>query len=255
MRVIIFEDEIPAYKKLEHYIKTFYPNFEIIAWGRSIEEGIEILKAHTDIDLIFSDIELLDGPSFKIFESLTVNTPIVFCTAFDQYLYKAFQSNGIAYVLKPYTEEQFDQAVKKYLQLFEKNEHKGLNNQLIQEFKSLLNGDKQEYKIRFSIKKKNGIKLLKTEDIKFLKANGDFCMAYDIKNQSNVINQSLSSIEVRLDPKQFFRINRSELINVDFIENVESGFKNKLIITIKNSDTKLQTSASKTPDFRTWLDS
>ena len=134
INVIIIEDELPAYKKLETYTAAHIPDSKVIGWARSVEEAKDLIDQTNNIDLIISDIELLDGNSFEIFEEVKVNCPIIFCTAFDKYLFKAFQTNGIAYILKPYTEESFKEAIGKYINLFNTSS----DNKNIESVKSLI---------------------------------------------------------------------------------------------------------------------
>lgn len=254
MKILVLEDEIPAYEKLLGFITSEIPNANVIGWARSIQEAKILLGRDQQPDLIFSDIELLDGVSFEVYETVEVRCPIIFCTGFDQYVLKAFRTNGIAYLLKPYTIENFREAYQKYQTLFNKKEEQPLKAQLISDLKHILHSDKKSYKQRFVVKKKEGIKLVETKDVACFEANGDFCIALDQKGQKNVINHTLSDIEEKVDPTQFFRINRSQMINIDFVEKIEPHFKNKLAISMTFSKEVLLTSPSKTPIFRKWLD-
>ena len=253
MKILILEDEIPAYEKLLSYLEKVWPDANIVAWGRSIVEAKHFLAKHQDLDLIFSDIELLDGVSFNAFEDVKIKCPIIFCTAYDQYLFKAFQTNGIAYLIKPYDRENFNEAIKKYQSLF-KTPKAAISQNVILDLKEMLQEGKKSYKKRFSIKKKGGIKLLGTDDIAYFEANGDFCFAYDAKNEKHVVNYPLGDIANKVDPKKFFRINRSEMINIEFIDKIESHFKNKLLIKLVNMNQDLYTSSSKTKEFRIWVE-
>jgi len=188
MKILILEDEIPAYQKLLSFVQFEIPNHQLIGWARSIEEAKLLLNGGQTPDLILSDIELLDGNSFEVFENNEIHCPIIFCTAFDKYVLKAFQSNGIAYLLKPYTLKNFQEAFHKYTTLFAKNEPQNIDNQVFQELKNILKQDKKAYKQRFTIKRKGGIKLIKTKDIAYFEANGDFCQGIDTKGQKHVIN-------------------------------------------------------------------
>lgn len=254
MNILILEDEIPAYEKLLNFITTEIPSAQIVGWARSNVEAKVLLKTKSPIDLIFSDIELLDGTSFETFEAIRVDCPIIFCTGFDQYVLKAFQTNGIAYLLKPYTLENFEEAYTKYQRLFAKPISSNLSPDVLNELKQVLQADKKAYQRRFTSKKKDGIKLLETKAIICFEANGDFCLASDSKGSKHVINHSLSEIEDKVDPSFFFRINRSQLINIDFIEKIDAHFKNKLSITMRQLSGSFLTSSAKTSDFRKWLE-
>lgn len=250
MKILILEDEIPAYEKLLNFITAEIPDAQIVGWARSNVEAKSLLQTKVTIDLIFSDIELLDGTSFETFEAIKVDCPIIFCTGFDQYVLKAFQTNGIAYLLKPYTLDNFQEAYTKYQRLFAKS----IPPDVLNELKQVLQADKKAYQRRFTSKKKDGIKLLETQAIICFEANGDFCLASDLKGSKHVINYSLSEIENKVDPNQFFRINRSQLINIDFIEKIDTHFKNKLSITMRQLSGSFLTSSAKTSDFRKWLE-
>lgn len=254
MNILILEDEIPAYQKLISFIHAEISEGKIMGWARSIEEATTFLDQDLKPDLIFSDIELLDGISFDLFEKVKVECPIIFCTGFDQYVLQAFKTNGIAYLLKPYSIENFREAYKKYKILFAKHPAQSIDNQLLKELQSILHSDKKFYKQRFTVKKKDGIKLIDTKDIGCFEANGDFCMAIDFAEKKHALNYTLSNVEEKIDPAKFFRINRSEIINLDFIEKVEPYFKNKLAIKMTYSKDIIYTSSTKTPSFRKWLE-
>jgi DNA-binding LytR/AlgR family response regulator len=252
MKVLIFEDEIPAYDKLISFIEKHLQDAEIKGWGRSINEAKRLLQKYDDVQLIFSDIELLDGSSLNIYEDISINCPIIFCTAFDQYVLQAFQTNGIAYLLKPYDDDKFKEAIEKYKTLFSGESKSNISSALIKDINAVK--ESQVYKQRFTVKKKGGIKLITTSSIVSFKASGDFSFAIDNKNEKHIINYSLGDIESKLDPGKFFRINRSEIINIEFIEKIEPYFKNRLSIKMQGSQESINTSTAKTPDFRNWID-
>jgi len=252
MKVLLIEDEQIAGEKLKSYIKKYISQDATISWVRSISEVEDHLTSDRKYDLIFSDIELLDGNVFTIYDKIEIKCPIVFCTAYDQFVLKAFKTNGIAYLLKPYDEDQFLDAWKKYQVLFDKKEI-GVSKDIIDELKLLVGSGKTEYKSRFTIKKVNGVFLLSVDDIIYFQSQGDFILAIDNKKNKHVINLTMSKLASCLDPKQFFQINRSEIINVEFIEKFESHFKNKLCISLLGVRENLYTSSSRSPEFRTWL--
>lgn len=253
MNILILEDEIPAYQKLQKCLDTFFDEKTSISWGRSIAEGSELLKA-TNYDFILSDIQLLDGLSFDLFDKINPNCPIIFCSAHDDYLFKAFHTNGIAYILKPYSQNDFNKALEKYQSLFKQGNYDTLSSKTLKALKNALQEENTNFKERFVIKKSTGIQLLNATDIALISASGDFCLVIDKDGKRHTISQNLGSIHQQLNPKKFFKINRSEIINIDFIEKIESHFKNRLLISIKNYKEKVMTSTSKTADFRKWLE-
>jgi len=114
MKVLIIEDEIPAAENLKEALLQVQPGIQIIAQLTSVAESITWLKQHSLPDIIFMDIQLSDGLSFAILETCTVDCPIVFITAYDQYLLKAFDFNSIDYLLKPINMVKLQNTIKKY---------------------------------------------------------------------------------------------------------------------------------------------
>ena len=235
------------------YLNKALPDSTVLGWGRSTIEVEHFLNKYPDVDLVFSDIKLMDGLSFEVFERIEVKCPIIFCTAYDEFLFQAFQTNGIAYLLKPYTEENFNDALGKYKSLFG-TKQKVIDKNVISELKNILQEEHKSYKQRFSIKKKTGIKLLSADKIVLFEASGDFSFAYDKDGEKHIVNYSIGDIENRVDPSIFFRINRSEIISIDYIEKIEPYFKNRLAIKIDAIKNIRHTSSGKTKDFRKWLD-
>ncbi len=253
MKILILEDEIPAYQKLTKCLDTFFDVKISQDWARSILDGKQLLTKNT-YDFILSDIQLLDGLSFDLFNKIKIEAPIIFCSAHDEYLFEAFHTNGIAYILKPYSQDDFNKAILKYQSLFQKGDYTTLDNNTINALKTALQQEYNTYKKRFVIKKTSGIQLLNATDIALITASGDFCLVMDKEGKRHTISQNLGAIFQQLNPKKFFKINRSEIINIDFIENIEPHFKNRLLISIKNYKEKVMTSSATTAEFRKWLE-
>lgn len=253
MNILILEDEIPAYQKLVNYLTSSFGENFTHDIARSNADGKELLLKNK-YDFILSDIQLLDGISFDLFDEVTIDCPIIFCSAHDEYLFKAFNTNGIAYILKPYSKSDFNKAIEKYQALFNQGTYNQLNSDTLSNLKSALQEENTSYKKRFVIKKAKGIQLLNVTEISLIEASGDFCIATDDSGKRHTISQTLSSIFQQLNPNKFFKINRSEIISIDYIENIESHFKNRLLITLKGVKEKPMTSSSTTSDFRKWLE-
>ncbi|MFH6602809.1 LytR/AlgR family response regulator transcription factor [Maribacter algicola] len=250
MNVLILEDETPAHKKLVSYLSDFFDESFTMDSSRTVKEGTALLKRNA-YDLILSDIKLLDGSSFEVFEKAETATPIIFCTAYDEHLLQAFQTNGIAYILKPYLKEDFDKALKKFLDLFEP---KTLEKDIFKKLNNVLEHRNENYKKRFAIKKREGIKLLNTTDISLIQANGDFCKVIGSDGQLHSITQNIGSVIKELNPKHFYKINRSQIVNIGHIENIESYAKNRLALKIRGFEEHAITSSSITKGFRNWLE-
>lgn len=252
-QVLILEDEELAANKMKAHLQRFYEEAVEITWVQSVGEGIRYLQENSP-DLILSDIELLDGRAFIIYEHIEIKSPIIFTTAYDQYLLDAFRTNGIAYLLKPIDEQDLYAALNKYETLFQQQDNFGLQAGVLEQLKTALDRSTQSYKRRFTIKKAKGIVLLKTEDISHFQADNNIVFAFDRKGKKHIVNHKMSELEELLDPSVFFRLNRSEIVHVDFIEKIESYFNNRLAVFVPGAQNPMITSSAKTATFRKWIE-
>src|SRR5580698_7033111 len=128
MKVLIIEDEKPAYENLVEELLQTDENIQSISACSSVDESIKWLTENQQPDLILMDIQLSDGLSFNIFKSCVITCPIVFTTAYDKYLTQAFDYNSIDYLLKPINLDKLRNAIRKYknLQSYFVNNHSAL---------------------------------------------------------------------------------------------------------------------------------
>ena len=113
MRALIIEDETAAARNLEAVLREVAPGVEILATLESVAESVEWLQSNPQPDLLFMDIHLADGDSFRIFESVEITAPVIFTTAYDRYALEAFKVNSIDYLLKPINTEDVRRALEK----------------------------------------------------------------------------------------------------------------------------------------------
>ena len=253
IRILIIEDESPARKKLKNYLDRSGESIEIVKEIETVKESIEYLSSGPDIDLIFSDIELRDGNVFEAYNKLTVNTPIIFATAYDQFWMNAFETNGIEYLLKPYSFDRFEKAWNKYKAL--KNKLTENQNDIFKKLDSYYQSKvevKPVYKDFIPVKSKGDIYFLKTADITHVIADYGVIFAYDSANKRQTLNQaSLKEVQELLNPDNFFKINRSELVNRNYINKINRYTKNTVAIYI--NEHVLKTSQNSTADFNRWM--
>lgn len=250
MRVVIIEDEPPASGKLKEFIERYDREIQIVASLESIKDSLAWFSENRAPDLVFSDIELLDGNVFNLFESGKVSCPIIFTTAYDRFWLQAFERNGIAYLLKPFAFEKFTAAMRKFETL--KQNFAFAQKDFWHEVQISFNQPK--YKERFVIKVRDGIRLLETGRIVFIKTQNETPFAFDEKGNKFPLRESLTELEQILDPKTFFRLNRSEIVNLHFIERLEPDFHDRLVVRLRNSKACLVSSAKRTPQLRKWLE-
>lgn len=252
--ILIVEDETPAFQKLIGLLEEIIDHAFDYTWVKSNQEARNQIKSYENYDLIIADIQLRDGTSFDFFSEITISCPIIFCTAYNDYLLDAFNTNGIAYILKPYTKEQLQQAIDKYQKLFTKNTSPTINKDILTTLEAALQQN-PNYKTRFVIKKQNkSIHLLQTDVITIIEAEGDFSKLYTGTSKFFVYSENIGSIIEKLDPKHFFRINRSLIVNLSGIEKIDPYFKNRLALKVKGYPDQVITSSNITSEFRKWLE-
>ena len=257
MRIFLLEDEDLAAARLTDFVRRYAPAAQVSGWEKTAQAGLDWLQNNPAPDLIFSDIELLDGNVFRLWEQFTPACPVIFTTAYDQFLLRAFQTNGIAYLLKPYDYEQFSEAMQKYERLAAPRAAEPLallSPDLVEELKRSLQPAFRQYRQRFAVKKTSGIYLLQTADVAFFQAEEKLVFAYTADCKRHTLTQTLSDLEADLDPRQFFRLNRADLIHLPFVERLESYGKDRLAVHLRGSAQPLISSAAKTAELRVWLE-
>lgn len=250
MKVVIIEDEPPARDKLAKFIARYDRRIEILAELESVRETLRFFDENAAPDLVFADIELLDGNVFEVFENLQMNCPVIFTTAYDQFLLPAFERSGIAYLLKPFDFQKFAAALRKFETL--RDNFVSAQTEFWREIQENLRPEK--YKERFVVKLRDGIRLLETRQIAFIRMQDETPFAFDAAGRKFPLGDTLTGLEKSLNPKTFFRINRSEIVNLDFIENLKPDFHDRLEIGLRNLKIKLVSSAGRTPELRRWLE-
>ncbi len=114
MRVVIIEDEAPAFRRLQKVLEEIDNSIQIVEVIDSVAESVKWIRNHDLPDLFFMDIQLSDGISFEIFDQVKVSKPVIFTTAFDEYMLRAFKVNSIDYLLKPIKKEDLQQSLTKF---------------------------------------------------------------------------------------------------------------------------------------------
>jgi two-component system response regulator LytT len=267
MNILILEDEELAARQTIQFLTKARMITEDPPVLRSVEKGLVWLQTHPMPDLIFSDIELLDGNVFSLYERFQVTCPIIFTTAYDQFLLSAFRGNGIAYLLKPFDYEQFQQALAKYHFLqatFSVPDAAptealpttpGLSAEVLHNLTQALQKSTQpQYKQRFSVRMRNSLYILNVDDIAYVQSDEGVTFAVDGAGARYPLQGTLTEVERQLNPARFGRMSRSEIVSIAFVERVEPYFNNRLAVKLRTSNVTLVTSAAQTAEFRRWLE-
>ena len=252
MKVLIIEDEAPAVRKLRGLLNNQDVDIEVLADIDTVEEAVEWLSNNPSPDVIFSDIQLADGVSFEIYSKITPKCPIIFTTAYDEYALKAFELNSLDYLLKPYTEEQFNRA-------FQKIKTTSPNANEVDKIKSVLaqlNIKSNQYKERFLVSKAGVLLPIKVEDVAYFYTEDKTINLVTKTKERYFISSSLDELEVILNPSNFYRVNRQYIVNANAIVKIENFFNGKLVIQLHpTAPHEVVVSRARATSFKNWMDS
>ncbi|WP_282629540.1 LytR/AlgR family response regulator transcription factor [Empedobacter sedimenti] len=248
MKIILIEDEKPAARLLKRRVEKL--GYEIAEMLHSVEESVAWLKTNPQPDLIFLDIQLSDGLSFEIFNQVDVSSAIIFTTAYDEYVLKAFKLNSVDYLLKPVDEEELKFALEKF-----QKQHQPKSSLDLLEIKKLFTNQSESYKERFSVKIGTSIKSIESDNIECFFSENKASYIHTKENKNYLIDFSLDKIEELMDPKKFFRINRSQIIRIDSIKEITiySNSRLKIVLNTYNEQDMI-VSREKVTDFKNWLE-
>jgi two-component system response regulator LytT len=252
MRVIIIEDEAKTAKELKSMLQNLDDEISVEAILPSVSSAITWLRENPVPELIFSDIQLGDGLSFEVFREVKTDSPVIFCTAFDEYAIRAFESNSIDYLLKPIEEDVLKRSLEKYLRF---KEHLVGNTQYASNLNNVLVQMDVAYKQNILVHYREKIIPVRVTDIQFIYASDGVVYLYDSHEKNYPVQYTIEQLEAMLNPQQFFRANRQFIINRDAIQNIEHYFNRKLFVATKTvSPEKIIVSKIKAQPFLKWVE-
>lgn len=224
MKVLIIEDELSESQLFKEQLLSLRPDIQVVAQITSIKQAVAFLSENTDVDIIFSDIHIDDGLSFSIFEKVDTDAMIVFTTAYDKYALKAFEYNGIDYLLKPIDSKSLERAIVKCERYVKDYSFRNIN-EISSDF---ARGEEIRYRKRLFLDRGKDIIIAKVSDICFIYTEKGDTRIYLNDGTWGAADASLLELEKSLDPDFFKRINRQCIINVDCIagltHNLSRGF-------------------------------
>jgi DNA-binding LytR/AlgR family response regulator len=250
MKILIVENEMPAADKIIRLLKKLDKSLTITGVVETVEEAINRLQGEPLPDLILMDIQLDDGLCFEIFETIKIDTPVIFTTAYDEYTLRAFKVNSIDYLLKPIEEEALKTALAKFKKLYaDKSPFKT-------DFRQLLNEFRNQYKSRFLIRIGDKFKSIPVKEISYFHICEKNVFLKDFHDIDYGIDYSLEQLQTNLDPRKFFRINRDCIVNIETVTVMHSYSSSRLQLTIKNAEKSelFVVSRDKVGSFKKWID-
>lgn len=250
-KVLIIEDESAALRNLREVMSETGWDFVIAGETDSIADSVAWLRSHPMPDVVFMDIHLADGSAFEIFRHTTIDCPIIFTTAYDEYALKAFDVNGIAYLLKPISADALRKALDKLERL-----GMGCRRQMpaLEDIMRALRNDRRG-KSHFLIPA-GGDRLipLSAESIMYFCIRDGAVRAVDSDLKEYTFQQSLDELSEVLDPREFFRANRQYIIAKKAVRDISLWFNGRLIVNMKiRMPERIIISKARASEFKEWF--
>ncbi len=230
IRALIVDDEPLAREGLEEFLAA-EPDIEVIGEAGSGGEAIARIEQLRP-DLLLLDIQMPDGGGFDVLRGLgpaRLPPAVVFVTAHDRHALEAFEAHALDYLLKPVEQSRFREAlerVRAQLQ-YRSSRESGLAS-LVEELRQ----DKPSYRSRLLVKSAGKITFLKTHEIDWIEATGNYAKLHTGTGRHHIIRSSMTALEERLDPEQFARIHRSTIVNLDRVKEIQPWFKGESVVLL-----------------------
>jgi two-component system LytT family response regulator len=235
LQTLIIEDEELARNLLRSYLKD-HPDIDVIG---ECENGFDGVKAINEKkpDLVFLDIQMPKITGFEMIELLDFKPQIIFTTAYDQYALKAFELNAIDYLLKPFSKDRMLAAIDKVKHRIVTEEN---NAEKLEELSNFRPGE--TFIDRVVVKDRHKIHIITVDKIRYIESLDDYVMIYTTDGR-HMKQKTMKYFEENLDPKNFIRIHRSFIVQVDNIAEIQQYEKESYIVILKDTaKTKLKVS-------------
>ena len=225
LRVVIVDDEPLARAVVREFIAA-HPGVDVVA---ECANGFEAVKAVSELapDLVFLDVQMPKLSGFEVLELIGRTVPVIFTTAYDQYALRAFEVHAVDYLLKPFSEQRFAEALSRA--------RTRLASQEVMPVEALVSDarPRQGPLERVLIRDGSHVHVLPVEKIDYVEAQDDY-VSFRSDGKSYLKDQTLGATEGLLDPARFVRIHRSYLLNIDRIARVELYAKDSRIAILRD---------------------
>lgn len=227
--ILIIEDELPARELLKHFL-TGNNSVELLGECPDGFCGLKMIK-ELKPDLLLLDIQMPKLTGFELLEVLEEKPEIIFTTAYDHYAIKAFDMNAIDYLLKPFSQERFNEALDKAITRIRKGNTKDFS---IEKINESLPEEEREIS-RIVVRKGNAIKFIPVTSIDYILAEDDYVMIWHAEGKA-LKQQTMKFYENNLPEEEFARIHRSAIVRISNIERIEPYGKDTYRAVLKNGN-------------------
>lgn len=249
MKIILVEDEKYTADLIVRLAHQYDPEIEIVKVFSNVSDSVKwFILPPVSVDLILMDVQLSDGISFDIFEQATIETPVIFITAFNEYALKAFKVNSIDYLLKPIDYNDLEKAFDKYFKMKSSLAVTGS-----QHYGKIFSEGIKPYKSRFLVKFGDYYKFIKTSSVASFSYSEGVVSAWLFTGNQQVIDETLDELERLLDPGKFYRLNRKVIVSVEAISSIQNYFNRRLAVRILPDERQEIVSRERVAGFKEWM--
>ena len=226
----IVDDEPLARERIRTLLEV-EPDIEVLAECASGPEAVEALRERPT-DLLFLDVQMPEMDGFQVLRELAPPLPVViFVTAFDEHAVKAFEAQALDYVLKPFKVARFKSAVARAREQCARRQPEEATRRLLAMLEQ--QGARTEYLTRVVVRDRNKVRFVKTADIDWIEASGNYVVVHAGK-ENHVVRETLATFEAQLSPREFVRVSRSAIVNLDRVQHFEPTFNNEHVIVLSS---------------------
>jgi two-component system LytT family response regulator len=218
MRILVVDDEAPARERLKRLLDGI-EGVELIGEAEDGPQAVGLIEREQP-DLVLLDIQMPGLDGFGVIEALEEPPPIVFVTAYDEYAIRAFEINALDYLLKPFSRERLEQAVRRAQE--ELAEEHNLSARFAPLLESLV--AQGRYLTRLAVRDGNRIRVLDANEVDWIGVEDEQTFVHS-ESKAYPIRRTLADLEARLDPARFFRAHRSAIVNLDQVKEIVPWFK------------------------------
>lgn len=248
LNILIIEDELPNAARLRKLLLQIDEQVEIVGELQTVQSSIDWLKAHEHPDIICMDIKLTDGLSFEIFDHVQIRSHVIFITAYDEYALKAFEVNGIDYLLKPLDEAQLRKSINRIKGLVKQRDTPGL----LEVIRKMQHRE-IVYRSRFLVSYRDLLIPVMVENIAYFFSENKLVYLVTRQAERYVVDHTLEELEQELDPRDFFRATRQYIVSAGAIQKIHQVFNGKLKLDLVPPAGEVIVSREKSSALRKWL--
>jgi two-component system LytT family response regulator len=232
MKALVIDDERLARKELIKLLNEF-ATLNVVGEAANADEAIELIEQHNP-DLLFLDIQMPGKTGFELLEMLDNVPQVIFTTAYDEYALKAFEVNALDYLLKPIDPNRLKESIDKLAKLEVKTDSSEIRQLGLQDQVFVKDGDRCWF--------------VKLENVRYFESDGNYIKVF-FDNVRPMIHKSLNALDEKLSDRDFFRASRKHIINLSWVEDIETWFNGGLMVKLRGGD-KLEVSRRQAAKFK-----